>query len=482
MLLGSAANVVDGHCMTVIGASLELPVDEGADPGLVVRPLCLAGVMEELRSIDEMSGSELLDHVDDLANTQRRCEARILQAAVQHAVLNNPDTLDPQLAKLPGRERAKRFGGVGTPHVAEFCSAELGARLGVTSWSAHSLIADALDLVIRLPQLWRRVEALEVKTSYARFVARRTRDLSIEQAAYVDSRVVEAADGRIPWSRFETLVEAAITASDPVAAAEREEEAARRQFANPTRSTEDGMRGFYIRAHFAVIARLDATVQYVADVLAAHGDTDDNDRRRVKAILLLANPAQAAQLLAEHRADPSDDPDPDWSKLLPAVTVVVHLYHGSTGQPSDGIARVEGVGPVTEAWIRRRLGPHARFTIQPVLDLEGQAPVDSYEIPDRHRRAVHLMTPADTFPYASSVTARHHQLDHTEEYVPGAAGGAGQSRIGNYGPMSSFHHRVKTHGNWDVQQPFPGVYVWRDPYGEMYLVDHTGTRRLGVAA
>jgi hypothetical protein len=28
-------------------------------------------------------------------------------------------------------------------------------------------MADALDLGIRLPQLWRRVEALEVKASYA---------------------------------------------------------------------------------------------------------------------------------------------------------------------------------------------------------------------------------------------------------------------------------------------------------------------------
>ena len=72
---------------------------------------------------------------------------------------------------------------MGTPDVAEFCCAELGARLGITSWSAFSLIADALDLVIRLPRLWRRVEALEVRASYARFVARRTRNLTVEQAA-----------------------------------------------------------------------------------------------------------------------------------------------------------------------------------------------------------------------------------------------------------------------------------------------------------
>jgi hypothetical protein len=162
------------------------------------------------------------------------------------------------------------------------------------------------------------------------------------------------------------------------------------------------------------------------------------------------------------------------------VTVYVHVYGGP--DPSEGIVRVEGGGPVTETWVRDLLGPHARFTIRPVLDLEGQAPVDGYEIPDRHRRAVHLMTPADTFPFASSITARHQQIDHTEPYDASAAGGAGQSRIGNYGPMTSFHHRIKTFGKWKVKQPFPGIFLWRDPHGALYLVDHTGTRRLDLAA
>lgn len=44
-----------------------------------------------------------------------------------------------------------------------------------------------------------------------------------------------------------------------------------------------------------------------------------------------------------------------------------------------------------------------RFKVYPVLDLEGMAPVDAYEIPDRHRQAVHLMTPADVFPFSSSL-------------------------------------------------------------------------------
>ena len=52
------------------------------------------------------------------------------------------------------------------------------------------------------------------------------------------------------------------------------------------------------------------------------------------------------------------------------------------------------------------------------------------------------------------------------------------SRLENYGFLGRFHHRVKTHGHWTVRQPFPGVYLWRDPHGQVYLADHTGTHKI----
>jgi hypothetical protein len=384
--------------------------------------------MEDFGAIDEMSSGMLLDFLGALGVEQRRTEALVLQAAVQHAVLNDASTVDPVEARLPGREQAVRYGGAGTPRVAEFAAAELGARLGISTFAGRALIADGLDLVHRLPRLWARVQALEVPARFARLVARQTRDLTCEQADHVDERVAEFADGRLSWTRFETLVEAVIKAADPETAAQREAEAAAAQFASASRSDEHGMRGFYVRAPFAVIARLDATVAYVAEALTAFGDADGLDARRVKAILLLANPAQAAELLAAYAewkdrpADPDEPatepdrtgpkPEIDWSKLLPVVQLFVHLY---AGVDLDGVVRVEGAGPMTEAWLRDHLGPHARFTIRPVLDLAGQVPVDAYEVPERHRQAVHLMTPADTFPFSSSIS-RSHQIDHTEPY------------------------------------------------------------------
>ena len=54
---------------------------------------------------------------------------------------------------------------------------------------------------------------------------------------------------------------------------------------------------------------------------------------------------------------------------------------------------------------------------QTVLDLAGVAPVDGYEIPDRLREAVHLLSPADVVPYATS-TRRCGDIDHTGAYTP----------------------------------------------------------------
>ena len=127
------------------------------------------------------------------------------------------------------------------------------------------------------------------------------------------------------------------------------------------------------------------------------------------------DPTQAADLLDE-------------TKLLPAVWLYVHLAGSSVG-------RVEGCDPVTAEWVREHLGGRCRFKITPVLDPLDQVPVDAWEIPHRHRQAVHLLTPADTFPYAGNTT-RAMQIDHTIPWTQRRAdAGEQQSRIGNYGPM-----------------------------------------------
>ena len=398
-----------------------------------------------LGTLDDLSEDELLDVAASCAQAAWQAEVDLIKVAYQWAVLHAGDRLATWTFGRPGREVVKQLGGPGTPGVTEFAAAGLGARIGRSPYAAARLIGDALDLHNRHPQLWARVQAGQVRASYARYVVEKTRELEPEEAAYVDSAVVESADGRIPWSRFEALVAAKIAQAAPALVREREEQRAQARFAKKLPTEGNGMASFLLRADVATIDTIEAAV--TAEAATLHPDLPVDDRR-VQAVLKLLTGSEVAS---------------------PSVQLFVHVYDGPD---REAMARLEGHGPVTESWVREVLGPKCRFTIRPVLDLAGQAPVDAYEIPDRHRRAVHLMTPADTFPYAAC-TSRTMQVDHT---VPFAEGG--ESGVGNYGPMTTSHHRIKTHGRWQVRQPFPGIYLWRDPHGAFYVVDHTGTRRL----
>ncbi len=409
-------------------------------------------------ALAEMGEGDLLALAGQRAEEIRERENDLLRIAYQWAVIHHPARLRADEVGKPGREKSRMYGGEGTPEVTEFAAAELGARIGRSVYAAAALMADALDLHHRHPSLRGRIEAGEVRLSYARHVVAKTRNLSKDEAMFVDAAVAESADGRIPWSRFEALVEAKVAQAAPAAARAREEQAAQARFAKKCREEANGMASYLIRADVATIdqiaAAVDAKERHLRDVLP---DLDQDARRVHAALLLLGNPGK-----------PDDTPIHD---LLPPVHLYVHTYAGT-----HEVMRLEGHGPVTEAWVRSVLGPQAKFKITPVLDLEGQAPVDAYEIPDRHRQAVRLMTPADTYPFSSSLS-RTMQVDHT---VPHEQGGV--SGVGNYGPMSTRHHRIKTHGPMDVRQPFPGIYVWRDAHDGYYLVDHTGTRRVPIGA
>ena len=62
--------------------------------------------------------------------------------------------------RVPGGERPRRFGGAGTVVGGGVLARDAGARLGLSTYAARELMAHALDLSMRLPRLWGRVQAL----------------------------------------------------------------------------------------------------------------------------------------------------------------------------------------------------------------------------------------------------------------------------------------------------------------------------------
>jgi hypothetical protein len=390
--------------------------------------------------------------------------------------------------------------------------------------AARALIADALDLRYRLPRLWDRV--LTGGVGCGRPAGSRSRPglLSWEACADVDHALSDFV-GMMPWPRFAKILSAEVLEADPALAAERAERAcvAKDVFSF---DSEDGLKTVVAKAAAGDAIWFLATVNRIAEILAARGDADPLGTRRARAIGILAQPAEALRLLIEHQHDrtrqpdesteseaaepdvtsddepdatseeedePESDPETDDHQSLsmavppafaakaarPQVVLHFHLSEAAvrTGQ---AIVRPEDGGPLTLAELVEFLGgTRCQVRIQPVLDPTEIAPIDGYEVPQRLRAAVRLRQIADVFPFGTCLSQRM-DLDHTEPYVPMDYGGPpGQTRLGNLGPMARPNHRAVTHAGWHKHQPEPGYFVHRSPNGYVYLVTNQGTLGLG---
>ena len=465
-------------------------------------------------------------------------ECALIELAAHWADLHHPDSQPSPAKPLPGTEQGRQLGGQGTPEVLEFAAAELGAQMETTVGSGRALIADALDLRHRLPELWQLICLGRVASWRARKVAQATRHLSRDSAMHVDAAVA-ALICTLPWHRFETLLTAKIIEADPRAAEERAKIWEAERFVRAGRTGQSGLKLLIARANAGDVIWFMATLNRIAEILRLQGDLEPADVRRSKAIGILAQPALALQLLWDFRneqrtaAEPQqpcepidNEPNPpfessaapppaepasaanladtesrqeapasalivrpsgvDQRKLRPQVLLHIHLSHEAllAATPHEtalggGVGRLEGVGPVTLGHVRRFLADtECDVQLQPVIDPQDATPVDGYEIPRRIREAMFLRMPASCFPYAAG--SHRMDLDHTEPYLPPARGGPpGQTGVHNLGPMARLEHRIKTHSRWRVRQPEPGLWIWRSPHHAYYLVSNAGTQYLG---
>ncbi len=110
----------------------------------------------------------------------------------------------------------------------------------------------------------------------------------------------------------------------------------------------------------------------------------------------------------------------------------------------------------------------SHVTIQPVIDLNDMPTAEGYQARGRLKQAVMLKAHNCAFPHCNR--RANLQIDHT---IPAPEG---KTELSNLAPLCILHHRMKTHGRWLFRQPINGLYVWRSPHGEVYVVDGTGTR------
>ncbi len=173
--------------------------------------------------LDALDETGTLSYVEQARADAEQAEVRLLQAAAHWGDLHG------ELARatsplLPGGEQLVRFGGAGTPPLAEFAPAELGVVLASSSSAAQRLVGDALDLRHRLPLLWARIVAGEVKPWIGRRAPEATRHLSVETVAVVDRRIAKYAHA-LSWGRIEAILQACWLETDSDAAADADAQA-----------------------------------------------------------------------------------------------------------------------------------------------------------------------------------------------------------------------------------------------------------------
>ncbi|WP_203568130.1 hypothetical protein [Aestuariimicrobium ganziense] len=408
-------------------------------------------------------------------------------------------------------ERLVSLGGEGCPDVAEFAGLEMGARLGTRHEWATATMHSALSVRHRLPEFWLMLDQLRVEVPFVQELASITRELAFADCLALSARLATMSTHTAPTKLLEyakaavmQLLSASTLDASEQALADRHVRVDQGEFVahvSGSLAKADG--------HF-----LDAQLDQLARVLGQGGDTDAWQVRRAKALGVLASPARALQLLQaslldQQLPDGTDLACPaagqrghvcgqvtvDPEKLLPRAVVYVHLSEQTLmgrspcaagidadgprdGRPADGtlgasegVARVEKLGPMLRSMLTELLG-HTRVRLTPVLRVGGQAATSAYEVPQRMQEAVRLRSPVSVFPF-STRSSRGLDLDHTVPFDPGGA--PGQTNEANLGPLARKEHRAKTHAGWRVRQQTPGYFLWTSPLGYRYLVTPDGT-------
>ena len=159
---------------------------------------------------DALGPAALLASIRSARSAEDAAAAQQLDLAARWADLHPPESIHSAASfTVAGCEHEEPIAGPGTPLVAEFCVAELGTVLGITTVSAKKLIGHALELRHRLPRLWAQVHAGRVPAWRARAVAEATIHsspaLTIEAARFVDAQVAAVA-GKIGPAQLDRLV------------------------------------------------------------------------------------------------------------------------------------------------------------------------------------------------------------------------------------------------------------------------------------
>lgn len=325
-------------------------------------------------------------------------------------------------------------------------------------------VACARSVQVRHPRMWQHfVEGL-VEWWVAVKVEDACRQLPKEAALEADRRASHWLGMHSAWTVL-SEVERWVLDADPERAARKAALAADERFVHVGRFVDDHC-GLFGKVSAADGVIFDQALDQIADTLPApalpEGVPEEEarkfvrDQRRAAAFGVFAR-------LAVGQASLMD------------VEMVVHVpaQHPDTdgGLPLAPTAYVERWGGLLTKSLPSFL-EGAKVTVRPVIDPNLIPDAAGHEPSEAQRLALQVRNPRSTFPF-STIPAARCDVDHTVAHHP--SGSQGPTSMANLGPLDRRAHRAKTAGHWHLEQPAPGVFLWRSPHGYEFEVTGSGT-------
>ena len=366
-------------------------------------------------------------------------------------------------------------GGAAAGDGLELGRDELAAALRLGRGTAQTRMDHARVLLDRLPATLALLESGDISERHAREIAEACKELSREQAAVVEARVLPRAP-ELTVAELRPRLRRAVAAADP-----RTFEAAHARAAKERRVVmwpePDGMATvaatmpaaaaktvFLALDSLARVPATDAARVPAPDVQAAHDDARGIDARGIDARRADALLALAAAALADPNL-----PQAHGRRVQVQVVMDPSTLLRFNEQPAELV----GYGPIP-AVVARALaadGTWQRLVAEPVTGHLLDYGETVYRPPQVLKDFLQARDVTCQFP-GCGMPAYRSELDHI---VPFGSSG-GRTSASGMCALCKRHHQAKTKYGWQLERLDDGTLRWTSPEGRVYDVPQTDHR------
>ncbi|HVU73847.1 MAG TPA: DUF222 domain-containing protein [Mycobacteriales bacterium] len=355
---------------------------------------------------------------------------------------------------VDARCRSPKQGG------ASFAGTSLAVAEKVSPGTADIRLADARQVIDRLPDLVALLGAGEISEAHLRRVLEATRTLSRDDCLTVQARLATKAPHLAP-GQLGRVARRAAAAIDPDDFT-KQHTSAREHRCAYVRPGEDGMAFLGINGPATQIALAHLSLEQAARALRAAGDPRTLDQLRCDLALERLQGMTFADAPAP-AGDPATPPSRRTKHGRP-VKVVVHVDLRTLLHGANTPGEVTGVGPVP-ADIARALAAESNDWWRLVVDPRSGVCRDYGRLKKPGQDLTDLIVARDETCRAPMCDKDIDDLDHaTERHRDGLTTEA------NLEGLSAHCHTVKSDGGWQPTLHPDGTVTWTSPHGTEHTV------------